>query len=196
MRKLIVTVIVSLDGYFEGPGKNVMALPMDPAFDAHNLERLRAASTLLLGRTTYQGFASYWPGVADDQNAPEVEREISRINNTIEKVVISDTLNAAEVGSAWADTTEVVPVANAFRRIAELKAGEGGDIVMFGSQTLWSALLAEGLVDELYLMYGPVALGGGTPAFNAGETARMSLLGVRTFEGSDNFVARYDAQPR
>ena len=52
MRKLIVSNIMSLDGYFEGPEKNVLALPMDGFFDEHNLERLRAADTLLLGATT------------------------------------------------------------------------------------------------------------------------------------------------
>ena len=66
MRKLIVSNIMSLDGYFEGPGGNVMALPMDGFFDEHNLERLRAADTLLLGATTYTGLKGYWPAVAAD----------------------------------------------------------------------------------------------------------------------------------
>ncbi len=61
MRKLIVSNIMSLDGYYEGPGKNVMVLPMDEAFDAYNAERLRAAETLLLGRNTYNGFKGFWP---------------------------------------------------------------------------------------------------------------------------------------
>ena len=56
MRKLIVSNIMSLDGYYTGPDNNVMVLPMDQAFDAYNAERLRAADTLLLGRTTYDGF--------------------------------------------------------------------------------------------------------------------------------------------
>ena len=46
MRKLIVCNMMSLDGYYEGPGKNVMVLPMDQAFDSYNAERLRAADTL------------------------------------------------------------------------------------------------------------------------------------------------------
>jgi len=65
MRKLIVSNIVSLDGYYEGPSKNVMdlfgyrfeAYPADESFDAYNAERLRAADTLLLGHTSYQGFS-------------------------------------------------------------------------------------------------------------------------------------------
>jgi dihydrofolate reductase len=55
MRKLIVSNMMSLDGYFAGPAENVMVLPMDQAFDAYNAERLHAADTLLLGRTTYDG---------------------------------------------------------------------------------------------------------------------------------------------
>jgi len=68
MRKLIVSNIMSLDGYYQGPGENVMVLPLDEAFDAYNAERLRAADTLLLGHTTYDGFKSFWPSVADDPN--------------------------------------------------------------------------------------------------------------------------------
>jgi hypothetical protein len=52
VRKLIVANIMSLDGYYEGPGGNVMVLPMDGFFDEHNLERLRSADTLLLGANT------------------------------------------------------------------------------------------------------------------------------------------------
>ena len=52
MRKLVVCNIMSLDGYYEGPGRNVMVLPMDASFDEYNLERLRSADTLLLGRTS------------------------------------------------------------------------------------------------------------------------------------------------
>jgi dihydrofolate reductase len=66
MRKLIVCDMMSLDGYYTGPGNNVMVLPMDEAFDAYNAERLRAADTLLLGRVSYDMFRSFWPSVADD----------------------------------------------------------------------------------------------------------------------------------
>jgi hypothetical protein len=69
MRTLIVSNIVSLDGYVEGPGGNVMAMPMDAFFDTYNLERQRAADTLLLGATTYMGLKSFWPAVAEDPSA-------------------------------------------------------------------------------------------------------------------------------
>ena len=87
MRKVIVCNLMSLDGYVAGPGGNLMVLPLDESFSAYNVECLRSAETLLLGRNTFEGFVGYWPGVADDADQPENEREISRINNEIEKLV-------------------------------------------------------------------------------------------------------------
>jgi dihydrofolate reductase len=190
MRKLIVTNIVSLDGYYEGPGENVMVLPMDHSFDAHNVERLRAADTLLLGRNSYMGFKGYWPAVKDDPNQSKDNREISRLNDAIEKVVVSDSLTEAET-EPWSETTRIVRRADAHERIAELKQAPGRDILTFGSRTLWNDLLAAGLVDELHLMVGPVVLGSGTPAF-AGELASpLRLLDTRTFEGTSNLLLAY-----
>src|SRR5215207_3428248 len=191
MRKLIVTTIVSLDGYSAGPGGDVMAMPMDHAFDDYNIERLRAAGTLLLGAKTYTGFKTFWPGRADAPDARGNERETSRRNDAIDKVVVSDSLTDADT-DPWTDTTEIVRRADAHERIAQLKKGDGGDILMFGSGTLWNDLLAAGLVDELHLMIGPAVLGGGTPAFgDDGVTAALELVDTRRFEGSDNLLVRY-----
>lgn len=54
MRKLIVCNIISLDGFFSGPGGNVMVMPFDNGFSDYNAERLRAADTLVLGRTSFE----------------------------------------------------------------------------------------------------------------------------------------------
>ncbi|MFD8492429.1 dihydrofolate reductase family protein [Amycolatopsis sp. NPDC059657] len=188
MRKLIVTNIVSLDGYFEGSGGNVMALPMDGAFDAYNAERLRAADTLLLGRRTFEMFQGFWPAVADNPAFGPVQQEISRLDNAIDKLVVSDSLGLEPTG-AWTDTTEVIARAKAHAHIADLKRGDGGDILVFGSHTLWNDLLAADLVDELHLIIGAIALGGGTPAFTTANSLR--LTGTRTFDGSDNHLAQF-----
>src|SRR6187455_11815 len=111
MRKLIVCNIVSLDGFYSGPGGDVMVMPFDNGFSDYNAERLRAADTLLLGRTSYEGFRSYWPAIADDESQPALEREISRLNAAIEKVVVSDSLIADQV-NGWG-TTRVVGRSNA-----------------------------------------------------------------------------------
>ncbi|WP_370945859.1 dihydrofolate reductase family protein [Amycolatopsis sp. cg5] len=188
MRKLIVTNIVSLDGYFEGPGGNVMALPMDGAFDSYNAERLRTADTLLLGRRTFEMFQGFWPTVAENPAFGPVQQEISRLDNAIDKLVISDSVTLAPT-AAWTDTTTVVSRAAAHAHLADLKQSDGGDILVFGSHTLWNDLLAADLVDELHLIVGAVALGGGTPAFTAANSLR--LIETRRFEGSDNHLARY-----
>jgi dihydrofolate reductase len=190
MRTLIVTNIMSIDGYYEGPGGNVMALPMDDRFDEHNLERLRAADTLLLGGTTFRGFVSYWPSVAEDHSASDNNRAISRRNNEIDKLVVSDSLTQEETG-AWRETTRIVGRADAPAAIAELKQQDGGDILMFGSRTTWHGLLAAGVVDELQLVVGGSVLGGGTPLFPAGTQAKLELLGTRSFDDSDNAILRY-----
>jgi dihydrofolate reductase len=190
MRNLIVTNIISLDGYFEGPGANVMALPMDHAFDAYCAERLRSAETLLLGAGTFRLFSGFWPAVADNPEASDDQREISRRDTAIDKVVISDSLSAQD-GGAWRETTTIVGRADAHAAIAELKRGDGGDILVFGSRVLWHDLFAAGLVDELHLIVGATVLGDGTPGLPVGASLRP--LETRTFEGSDNVLVRYAA---
>jgi dihydrofolate reductase len=192
MRKLIVSNIISLDGYCEGPGGNVMALPMDHSFDAYNAERLAAADTLLLGRKTYELFRGYWPDVVDNSDASPDEREISRLENAIEKVVVSNNLSADQT-EPWRDTTRIVPRKETHAQVAELKGGSGGEILVFGSHTLWNDLLAARLVDELHLMIGSAPLGGGTPAFATEPPAPFRLLDARAQEGSNNLLARYAA---
>jgi dihydrofolate reductase len=197
MRKLIVSNMMSLDGYYEGPGKNVMVLfdyrwdyPTDESFDAYNAERLHAADTLLLGRVSYDGFKSFWPSVADDPDATPLQREISHLNNAIEKVVISDTLTSEET-DPW-HNTRIIGRADAHERIAELKRQLGKDILVFGSRTLWKDLLANDLVDELHLMIGPVVLGAGTPVFDEQPAVTLRLIDTRTWDGSRNVLLRYE----
>ena len=122
MRKLIVTNIVSLDGYVDGPGGNVMALPMDASFDAYNAERLRAAGTLLLGRRTYDMFRGFWPAVDGDPAYSPVHWEISRLDNAIEKVVVSDSLTAGQT-APWTGTTRIVRRADAHQQVSAATAG-------------------------------------------------------------------------
>ncbi len=190
MRKVIVTNIVSVDGFYEGPGGNVMALPMDHAFDAYNAERLGSAGTLLLGRSSFELFLGFWPPVADDPAASDDQREISRLDTAIDKVVVSDTLTSEDTG-VWRDTTRVVRRDDAHGLVAELRKGDGGDILVFASRTVWNDLLAAGLVDELHLVVGGAVLGDGTPAFAPNVAAGLALLGARRFDGSDNVVLRY-----
>lgn len=200
MRKVVVSSIVSLDGYTAGPGGDVMALPMDAFFDEHNLERQRSADTLLLGRTTYLGLKGYWPAVAEDPtrspavqldpSSAELHRETAERNNALRKVVVSDTLTPADT-DPWTDTTTVVRRADAHAAVRRLKEEPGDDVLVFGSATLWGGLLHAGLVDELHLLVGPAVLHGGLPAYGSGPVPPLRLLDVRRREGSDNVLLSY-----
>jgi dihydrofolate reductase len=199
MRKLIVSNAMSLDGYYEGPGKNVMALfdyrwdyPTDESFDAYNAERLRAADTLLLGRVSYDGFKGFWPSVADDPAATPLQREISRLDNAIEKVVISDSLTPEEA-APW-HNTRIIGRVDAHEQIAELKRQSGKDILVFGSHTLWNDLLTKDLVDELHLMIGPVVLGAGTPLFDGQPAVSLRLIETRMWDDSGNVLVQYEVR--
>ena|SRR5665213_4070655 len=195
MRKLIVCNIMSLDGYYEGPDHNVMVLPMGGPFDAYNAERLRSADTLLLGRVSYEMFRGFWPSVADDpdpQWSPD-NREISRLNNAIAKIVISDTLTSEQT-APWHNSTRIIKRADAHHQITDLKRQTGGDILMFGSHLLWNDLLAHDLVDELHIMIGNVVIGDGTPLFERALAASLGLIGIRKWDGSDNALVRYEVR--
>lgn len=196
MRQVIVSNIMSLDGYYEGPGRNVMVLNMDEAFDAYNLERIRAAGTVLLGRTSFEGFSSYWPGIADAPADPgnralsHDNRELSRIYNGLAKAVVSDTYTVP-FDNPWHQTTTVVGRADVANWLSSERERGAGDILVFGSRTTWNGLLAQDLVDELHLMISPVALGNGTPIFES--PVDLALLEVRRFDGSNNVLLRYTA---
>ncbi len=190
MRKLIVSNLISLDGYASGPGGDVMALPFDSTFSAYNLELMQAAGTLVSGATTYRGFVSYWPPVADDPAQPGVERAISRRHRELEHLVVSDSLTAEETGP-WREMTRIVRRDKARDAIAQAKKGEGGPLVVFGSMTTWSDLLGGGLVDELYMMVGAGVLIDGVPAFSVRPPGPMRLTGARQLGDSNIALVLY-----
>lgn len=202
MRKLIVANIISLDGCYEGPDRNVMALPMDEAFDVYNAERLAEADTMMLGRMTYELFRGFWPTVAEqtellDSLSPagrEANLEIGRRMDTIDKIVVSDSLQP-ESPSAWKRPISVVDRSRIHDTIGQLKQRNGKDIIVFGSRTLWTDLLAHDLVDEVHIMVGAVMLGRGTPIFGGQDSRSFELIGTRTWDSSDNVLLKYRPRP-
>jgi dihydrofolate reductase len=131
------------------------------------------------------------PAVANNPDVADLHRQTGLRNNEIQKVVVSDSLTRDDT-APWTDTTTIVRRVDAHRAVTELKDRPGGDILMFGSRTLWNHLLADDLIDELHLMVGPVVLGGGTPIFDGQPKASLRLLECRTWHGSGNVLVRYE----
>jgi dihydrofolate reductase len=192
MRQLIVVNAASLDGYYEGPGRDLMAVPMENCFGEYNLERMKAADTVVLGGNSYAMFSNYWPSVADDSSAFGPDREFSKLYNVVDKVVVSDQASPPPAGHPWAQNTRIVSRAEAPKEIAKLKEQDGKELVTWASRTTWNGLLQHGLVDELHLLYGPGALGGGTPLFD--DPVSVKHLGVRAFDGANTLLLRYAVQ--
>ncbi|MEP6988571.1 MAG: deaminase, partial [Chloroflexota bacterium] len=144
MRKLIVSNLMSLDGYYEGKDRNLNALfdyfhedyAGDENFDYYNAERMRAADTLIFsGRTSFMGNKEYWSGVPNDPTISVIRHEIAEIQKNIEKIVVSDHLTQEDL-VPWADTTRIVKREDTFKEIATLKQQPGRDIFMFMSRLL------------------------------------------------------------
>jgi dihydrofolate reductase len=195
MSKVIVSNLMTLDGHVAGPGGDVMVMPFEDndSFSAHNLGLLLDAGTLLLGATTYIGMRDYWPPIKDDESQPEVERAISRRNDEIAKVVVSDSLSIDDTGP-WKETTTIVPRAEAHDTIAELRRDGTDDIVTFGSVTLVNDLLAAGLVDQLQFLVGAGVLLDGIPAFSLRPAKALHLVEARQIRGSNTALLRYSLQ--
>ena len=194
MRNVIVTNIVSLDGYYAASDGNPLVLNMDAAFNEYNRERIESAGTVLLGRSSFDGFSSYWPHIQDapaDAENPALDednRRISRAYNKVAKVVVSDHEEIPE-DNPWHSTSSVVPRDGAKAWITAAREEGDDDILVFASRVMWNGLLEQGLVDELHLMVSPKALGEGVPLFTA--PADLTLLEARRFDGSENVLLRY-----
>lgn len=155
MRKIIVSNLVSLDGYFEGMNQDLSWFMVDEEFFDYARKLLHEADTILFGRTTYQQMAAYWPNTKDN------DAVITEKMNSLKKIVFSKTLDKAE----W--NNSIVIKEKIDEEINKLKQQPGKDMVIFGSGTIVSEFTQWKLIDEYRLIINPVILGNGNPLFRS-----------------------------
>ncbi|HEY6541404.1 MAG TPA: dihydrofolate reductase family protein [Ktedonobacteraceae bacterium] len=181
MRKVFLFMMVTLDGFFEGPDHNIDWHNVDEEFNEFAIDQLNEVDALLFGRVTYEGMASYWPTPFALEDDPVVAGKM----NAIPKLVFSRTLDKAE----WSNSRLVKE--NIAGEVSQLKQQEGRDLAIFGSANLTMSLLQMGLVDELRLMVNPVVLGKGKPLFEGiHEKLNLKLIKTRAFR-SGNVLLYY-----
>lgn len=187
---LSITTFVSLDGVMQAPGGATedtaggfahggWVIPhFDAPMGAFMSEVFSRAGAFLLGRGTYEIFASHWPKVTDPDDP------IAGPLNRLPKYVASRTLTQAD----WAGSTVVRdPVA----ALAALTAGLDGELQVHGSAALAASLLGAGVADELNLLTFPVVLGAGKRLFpHTGASAAWTLV-AHAVSSTGTVMARY-----
>ena len=171
MRKIILDLAVSLDGYIEGPSQEVDWI----IFDDENGEELVAFTdeidTVLYGRTSYERYGNHVPS----QDSSLAERQFYHKINRMTKIVFSS------AGYDFEGNPEVIR--NEVKgRILEIKSKKGKDIWLFGGSTLITSLLNLGLVDEIRVGINPIILGGGIPLFKEiRDRIQLRLIKAKTY---------------
>lgn len=169
MRKIVAGLIISLDGVVEAPEKWHYRYFNDESGAAIE-SQMAASDTMLLGRVTYQEFASYWPNQSSD------DMPMADYMNNVPKLVVSTTLDRVE----WQNSTLIG--GDVVEELTRLKQQPGKDITITGSITLVQSLLRDGLLDELQLLLHPIVVGSGKRLFEDGnDQTPLDLVDSKTF---------------
>jgi dihydrofolate reductase len=186
MRSIHLYVMLSLDGYFEGPNHDLSWHNVDDEFNKFAIEQLRETGLILFGRRTYQLMEGFWPKAAVDPETSPDNREIARLINNTEKIVFSRTLESVRETENWKNVKlrrKVDPV-----EIRRLKEMPGKDIWV-GTSDLALSLIKEDLIDEFRFMINPVIVGGGTRIFQGLEhRLDLELTQTRRFQSGNTLM--------
>lgn len=188
MRKAYVFMMISLDGYFEGPNHDLSWHNVDDEFNRFAIEQLNEADVIFFGRRTYQLMEGFWPKAAEDPRMSKENLEVARLMNHTPKIVFSKTLDKVVETKNWKNVTlrhDLDP-----DEIKRMKKQPGKGLWVGGSELAVSFLNA-GLIDEIRLMVNPVFIGKGTPLFkNLDKKLKLELIKTRTFD-SGNVLLYY-----
>lgn len=178
MKKVVLLMHTSLDGFVAGPDGEMDWISMEEAIFEDAIGLANSADAALYGRVTYQMMESYWPQLLTNPSSTKNQLDHAQWVENIKKIVFSTTLNGVE----WNNTRLIGE--NAAEEVAELKAQPGdGILLIFGSPRLAHSFTEMGLIDEFYLFVNPMALGDGIPLFrNTGSRIGLKLLATQRFE--------------
>ncbi|MFG2210125.1 dihydrofolate reductase family protein [Streptomyces sp. NPDC048638] len=173
-RKIILMMSMSLDGYIEGPNREIDWHLVDDELHRHFNDHLRDMGALLSGRVTHELMAGFWPTADADPSITGPMAEFAGIWREMPKIVFSRTLERADWNTTIMREVDV-------DRIRALKAPPGGDLALGGAD-LAAAFMAHGLVDEYRIYVHPVLIGSGKPLFPSSDTrTALRPAGTRTF---------------
>jgi dihydrofolate reductase len=183
MRKIILMMSVSLDGFIEGPDRQIDWHMVDDELHSHFNEQLKTMGGFLDGRLTYELMAGYWPTADADPSSTGPVAEFAGIWRNMPKIVFSRTLERAD----WNTTIKRVVVVE---EIMALKAQPGGDLALGGAD-LAAAFIQHDLIDEYRLYVHPILIGRGKPLFPASDAKiNLRLAETRAF-GNGVVLLRY-----
>ena len=183
MRKIVLWIGMSIDGFFEGPDRDISWHLVDEELHTYFNDELRKMSAFLGGRVTYELMEDYWPTADADPDAPAPIRDFAGIWRNTPKVVFSRTLE--HVGPNATLRRDVVP-----EEIRALQAEPGGDMTI-GGPDLAETFRRLDLIDEYRLYVNPVLLGRGNPLFREADArTSLNLIETRTF-GNGVVMLRY-----
>ena len=177
MRKVILSNMVTLDGFFEGPNKELDWHIVDEEINEYANDLLSNVDALLFGRVTYQLMADYWPAAATNPSTSKSDLEIADKMNNLPKIVFSKTLQEVK----WNNSRLVKE--NIAEEISKMKQQPGKDMVIFGSGSIVSTFMQHGLIDEYRIIVNPVVLGNGKPLFKGiNGKQNLKLLKTKVFD--------------
>jgi dihydrofolate reductase len=184
MRKIVLMLSVSLDGFFEGPNGELDWQLVDDELHEHFNEVLGAMGGFLSGRVTYELMAGFWPTADEDPTSTKPMVGFARIWRDMPKIVYSTTVDHAD----WNATVvrDVVPA-----EVLKLKEQPGGDLAL-GGANLAAAFMRYDLIDEHRIYVHPVLIGRGKRLFEPSDAkVDLRLAETRSF-GSGVVLLRYE----
>lgn len=183
MRKIVLSIGISLDGFIEGPERQIDWHLVDDELHQHLNDELRTMGAFLEGRVTYELMEAFWPTADADPGAAPVVVDFAGIWRQMPKIVYSRTLEQA--GPNATVVREVVA-----EEVRALKAQPGGDMVVGGAD-LAAAFRELDLIDEYRIYVHPVLIGRGKPLFHPSDALTpLRLVGTRAF-GNGVVLLRY-----